>query len=195
MVHVLITPQSNRHCFNDGYHTSHHLNPRRHWKAHPAAFLAAKHKYQTEGALTFANIDYIMITISCITKNFDRLAAALVPMGEQIGMSHKEKVEMLRSKTKRFSEEEIKEKFLKGARHGKAVPAQVPVVHLVEGEEGLVSVREEVDILKDIQNVKSRPNMKTRRSSISLVADKAKEVIGESSGIMMVNPDLLSQRM
>ena len=188
----MLIAQSNRHCFNDGYHTSHHLNPRRHWKAHPAAFLAAKHKYQTEGALTFANIDYIMITISCITKNFDRLAEALVPMGDQIGMSHEEKVEMLRSKTKKFTEEDIREKFLKGARHGKA---PVPAVNLVEGEEEMVIVQEEVDVLKDIQNVKCRPAVKTRRSSLSLVADKAKEVMGESSGVMMVNPDLLSQRI
>lgn len=145
--------------------------------------------------MTFANIDYIMITISCITKNFDRLAHALVPMGEQIGMSHEEKVEMLRSKTRRFTGEEIKEKFLKGARHGKASTAQVPAVALVEGEEELVSVQEEVDVLKDIQNAKQRPNMKARRSSLTLVADKAKEAMGESSSIMMVNPDLLSQRI
>lgn len=27
--------QSNRFCYNDGYHTSHHLNPLRHWRDHP----------------------------------------------------------------------------------------------------------------------------------------------------------------
>lgn len=143
--------------------------------------------------MTFANIDYIMITLSCITKNFDRLAEALVPMGDQIGMSHEEKVEMLRSKTRKFTAAEIKDKFMKGAKHGKA---PVPVVPLVEGENELVSVQEEVDVLMDIQDVKARPNMKERRrSSISLVAEKAKEVIGESSGIKLVNPDLLSQRI
>lgn len=110
-------------------------------------------------------------------------------------MSHEEKVEMLRSKTRKFTAEEIREKFLKGARHGKSTPAQVPAVALVEGEEELVSVQEEVDVLKDIQNLKQRPNMKARRPSLTLVADKAKEAMGESSGIMMVNPDLLSQRI
>lgn len=98
---------------------------------------------------------------------------------------------MLRSKTRRFTAEEIKDKFMKGARHGKAVPA----VKLVEGEDELVNVQEEVDILNDILNVKARPSTKTRRSSLNVVADRAKDVMGESSGIMMVSPDLLSQRI
>lgn len=133
-----------------------------------------------------------MITLSCITKNFDRLAEALVPMGDQIGLSHEQKIEMLRSKTRKFTAEEIKDKFMKGARHGKA---SVPVVPLVNAEDELVSVKEEVDVLMDIQDVKAKPDMKERRrSSISLVAEKAKGVIGESSGIKLVNPDLLSQR-
>ncbi len=40
-----------------------------------------------------------------------RLAACLVPMGDQIGMSQGEIAAMLRGKTRRFSEEEILRKF------------------------------------------------------------------------------------
>ncbi|RYE83370.1 MAG: hypothetical protein EOO65_04065, partial [Methanosarcinales archaeon] len=54
--------QSNRYCYNDGYHTSHHLNPLRHWREHPVAFLAQKKQYSDEHALVFYNIDYMMLT-------------------------------------------------------------------------------------------------------------------------------------
>lgn len=103
--------QSNRYCFNDGYHTAHHLNPRRHWRDQPLHFLQAKDKYISGRALVFQNIDYIMITVKLVQKDYDHLARCLVPIGDQIGMSHQELADMLRSKTRRFSEEEIQKKF------------------------------------------------------------------------------------
>lgn len=103
--------QSNRFCFNDGYHTSHHLNPMRHWRQHPVAFLKQKDQYAREHALTFKNIDYIMITVRLVMKDYMHLAKCLVPMGEQIGMTLDEKAAMLRRKTRAFTEEEIAVKF------------------------------------------------------------------------------------
>jgi hypothetical protein len=44
-------------------------------------------------------------------KDYDHLAGCLVPMGEQIKMSRTELADMLRTKTVRFSEEEIRRKF------------------------------------------------------------------------------------
>ncbi|KAH7412647.1 phosphoinositide 3-kinase regulatory subunit 4 [Cadophora sp. MPI-SDFR-AT-0126] len=110
---TLIDVPSNRFCFNDGYHTSHHLNPLRHWRDHPHAFLKAKERYSKEGALVFHNIDYLEITFRVLTKNYMHLAKQLVPIGDQIGMTQVELAEMLRRKTRRFSEEEIKVKFAK----------------------------------------------------------------------------------
>ncbi|TVY56980.1 hypothetical protein LCER1_G001648 [Lachnellula cervina] len=110
---TLIDVPSNRFCFNDGYHTSHHLNPRRHWRDHPRAFLQAKERYADEGALVFQNIDYLEITFRCLTKNYMHLAKQLVPIGKQIGMSQVELAEMLKTKTRKFSEEEIAAKFAK----------------------------------------------------------------------------------
>ncbi|KAG4437942.1 hypothetical protein IFR05_006566 [Cadophora sp. M221] len=110
---TLIDVPSNRFCFNDGYHTSHHLNPLRHWRDHPHAFLKAKSRYSAEGALVFHNIDYLEITFRLLTKNYMYLAKQLVPIGDQIGMSQVELAEMLRRKTRRFTEEEIKVKFEK----------------------------------------------------------------------------------
>jgi hypothetical protein len=59
----------------------------------------------------FYNIDYLMITLSLMTKNYEHLARCLVPMGDQMGMTLEERAEMLRSKTKKFSEEEIAAKW------------------------------------------------------------------------------------
>lgn len=55
--------QSNRYSYNDGYHISHHLNPRRHWREHPVHFLQNKETYSREHSLVFHNIDYLMITV------------------------------------------------------------------------------------------------------------------------------------
>lgn len=59
----------------------------------------------------FYNIDYLMITFSLMTKNYQHLARCLVPMGDQMKMTLEERAEMLRSKTKKFTEEEIAAKW------------------------------------------------------------------------------------
>jgi hypothetical protein len=108
---TVIDVPSNRYCYNDGYHTSHHLNPMRHWRDHPVAFLAQKKQYSDEDALVFYNIDYLMITFSLLAKNYTHLAKCLVPIGDQMKLSLDERAEMLRRKTRRFTEEEIAEKW------------------------------------------------------------------------------------
>lgn len=108
---TVIDVASNRYCFNDGYHTSHHLNPMRHWRDHPIAFLAQKATYSSEHALVFYNIDYLMITFSLLAKNYEHLARCLVPLGGQNDLSIEQRAEMLRSKTRKFSEEEIAAKW------------------------------------------------------------------------------------
>jgi hypothetical protein len=59
------------------------------------------------------NIDYLMITYRLMLKDYDYLAKCLVPIGEQIKMSHEQRVEMLRKKTRRFTEDDIRRKFRK----------------------------------------------------------------------------------
>lgn len=103
--------QSNRYCFNDGYHTSHHLNPRRHWRDHPRAFLNGLDQYQSEGALVFKHVDFLLITVHLLRKDYDHLANCLVPIGDQIGKSRRELASMLREKARRFTEDDIQLKF------------------------------------------------------------------------------------
>ncbi|KAI1399486.1 hypothetical protein F4819DRAFT_497960 [Hypoxylon fuscum] len=113
---TLIDVPSNRYCFNDGYHTSHHLNPRRHWREHPVHFLANKGTYSAEHALVFHDIDYLEISVRLLLHHYDHLARCLVPIGErQIAMTMAQRAAMLRGCTRRFSEDEIAEKFSRAA--------------------------------------------------------------------------------
>ncbi|KAJ5134244.1 hypothetical protein N7526_005609 [Penicillium atrosanguineum] len=105
---TLVDVPSNRYSFNDGYHTSHHLNPRRHWRDHPVAFLVGRDRYAEERALVFRNVDYIFITVNLLRKNYLHLAKCLIPMGDQVNMTMEERVEMLRGRTRRFSHSEMK---------------------------------------------------------------------------------------
>ncbi|TRX96391.1 hypothetical protein FHL15_002663 [Xylaria flabelliformis] len=108
---TLIDVPSNRYCYNDGYHTSHHLNPLRHWRDHPVHFLESKETYGREQALVFHNIDYLMITVRLMMQDYEHLARCLVPIGDQIDMTMEQRVAMLKRHTRRFSEEEIRQKF------------------------------------------------------------------------------------
>ncbi|KAK7750989.1 hypothetical protein SLS62_007122 [Diatrype stigma] len=108
---TLIDVPSNRFCYNDGYHISHHLNPLRHWREHPVHFLQNKETYSREHSLVFHNIDYLMITVRLMMRDYEHLAKCLVPIGDQIDLTLEERATMLKRHTRRFSEEEIKQKF------------------------------------------------------------------------------------
>jgi hypothetical protein len=55
------------------------------------------------------------MTITLLRKDYAKLARCLVPMGEQVGMTEDQLAEMLRGKTRRFGEEELRVKF--GRKH------------------------------------------------------------------------------
>ena len=57
-----------------------------------------------------------MMTYRILAKDYLYLADCVVPIGDQIGMSKLELADMLRTKTRRFSEEEIQEKYYKGRK-------------------------------------------------------------------------------
>ncbi|KAJ5824201.1 Fatty acid desaturase type 1 [Penicillium robsamsonii] len=101
---TLIDVASNRFCFNDGYHTSHHLHPRRHWMGHPVALLRDQERYD-ERALMFQNLDYLMLTVNLLQKDYAHLARCMVPIGvEQRTMTLEQRENLLRSRTRRFAE-------------------------------------------------------------------------------------------
>ena len=52
-----------------------------------------------------------MITVRLMMQDYETLARCLVPIGDQIGMTMEQRVAMLKRHTRRFSEEEIRQKF------------------------------------------------------------------------------------
>ncbi len=90
------------------------------------SFIKAKSQYETGGALVFRDIDYLAITYRLLRKEYDVLATCLVPISEdQKGMNHVEKMEMLKSKTKRFDEEDVRRVYsvqgMGTGKHGKNI--------------------------------------------------------------------------
>lgn len=52
-----------------------------------------------------------MVTLKLMQKDYMYLAKCLVPMGEQIPLTLEERAEMLKTKTRRFTREEVEEKY------------------------------------------------------------------------------------
>ena len=91
------------------------LNSRRHWREHPVHFISSKSTYAKERALVFHQIDYLELTYRLMRHDYLHLASCLVPIGDQIGMTQQEIADMLRTKTRRFTEEDIQAKFGKAS--------------------------------------------------------------------------------
>lgn len=68
-------------------------------------------QYAEEKALVFRDIGYLMITYRLLCKNYTDLARRMIPIGNQMGKSPKELSDLLRTKTQRFTAEEIRIKF------------------------------------------------------------------------------------
>lgn len=54
-----------------------------------------------------------MITFRLLRKDYEHLAKCLVPMGDQINLTMDGRVELLKRLARKFTEEEIAEKFRK----------------------------------------------------------------------------------
>jgi fatty acid desaturase len=71
----------NERCFNDGYHSGHHLRANRHWTEAPADFLANKDKYAQEGAIVFEGLDFFLVSVLLWTGQYKTLAKRFVRLG------------------------------------------------------------------------------------------------------------------
>jgi hypothetical protein len=72
------------------------------------AFVKGRDRYAEERALVFRNVDYIFITVNLMRKNYVHLAKCLIPIGNQVDMTLEERVDMLRSRTRRFPRSQTK---------------------------------------------------------------------------------------
>ena len=74
--------------------------------------LKARTRYARGRALVFADIDYATITWKLLTKDYAYLADHFVPLGTaQARLSRAQVCDMLRTKTRRFTEDELARHF------------------------------------------------------------------------------------
>ena len=72
----------NKKCFNDGYHIGHHLRPYMHWTEMPDNFKQNIDIYKKNNAIVFSGLDYFQIWFLLMIKNYNKLAANYVVLGD-----------------------------------------------------------------------------------------------------------------
>lgn len=77
-----INSHYNKQCFNDGYHIVHHIKPHIHYTEMPGEFMANRQTYAKEKAVVFEGIDFFMVWIHLMTKNYKRLAKQFVHLDD-----------------------------------------------------------------------------------------------------------------
>ncbi|KAJ3253789.1 hypothetical protein HK103_005276 [Boothiomyces macroporosus] len=95
----------NATAFNDGYHTSHHLNSIRHWQDHPEHFFQNIEKYKSEKVVIFRDCDYWLIWCHLMVKDYKWLANHYVDLTGKMTMD--DKITFLRNRARRLTREEI----------------------------------------------------------------------------------------
>lgn len=99
---ICINTKYNHVCWNDGYHTIHHLRPGMHYTELPAEFIKQKDLLAQNKSLVFDGIHYLHVFIYLITKRYDKLAANLINLNN-IFANDEEAIEIMRERTKRFA--------------------------------------------------------------------------------------------
>jgi fatty acid desaturase len=98
---ICINTKYNHVCWNDGYHTIHHLRPGMHYTELPTEFLKQKDALAKNRTLVFDGIHYLHIFIYLMTKRYDKLAANLVNMAYTF-TNDEEVIALMKERTKRF---------------------------------------------------------------------------------------------
>jgi hypothetical protein len=78
------------------------------------ALLRDQKRYADERALVFRNVDYLMLTLKLLQKDYMHLAKCMVPIGpEQRKMSLEQRADMLRGRTRRLPDSYLEKHSLK----------------------------------------------------------------------------------
>lgn len=91
----------NKKCFNDGYHIGHHLRPYMHWTEMPSNFEQNVDIYKKNNAIVFSGLDYFQIWFLLMIKNYKKLAANYVELGDN--KSKEEIIVLLKNRTKKIN--------------------------------------------------------------------------------------------
>ena len=96
-----INTNYNKICWNDGYHTVHHLRPAMHYTEIPGEFIKLRKEFAAQKSLVFDGIHYLHIFIYLMTKRYDKLAENLVNIDNSFS-SKEEAIALMKERTKRI---------------------------------------------------------------------------------------------
>jgi fatty acid desaturase len=89
----------NRRCFNDGYHIGHHVKMNRHWSEMPEDFARNVDSYVREGAIVFQGLDFFMVWLLLMLKQYRALARRYVNLTGD-ARSPEEVIALLKERTR-----------------------------------------------------------------------------------------------
>ena len=95
-----INTKYNHTCWNDGYHTVHHMRPALHYTDLPVEFMKNIDTIAKEKPLIFDGIHYLHIFVWLMTKRYDKLADNLVNLNNMFS-SKEEAIALLKARTKK----------------------------------------------------------------------------------------------
>ena len=97
-----INTKYNQMCWNDGYHTVHHLRPALHYTELPGEFLKMKDEFAEKKSLIFDGIHYLHVFIWLMTKRYDKLADNLVNIDNRMFNNKEEAVALMKERVKKI---------------------------------------------------------------------------------------------
>lgn len=110
---ICINTPYNKICWNDGYHTIHHLRPGLHYTDLPLEFLKLQDPLAKNKTLVFEGIHYLHIFIYLMTRRYDKLEQNLVNIGGMF-KSSEEAIAVMKARTKKFQLVKEKEQMSYG---------------------------------------------------------------------------------
>lgn len=93
-----INTRYNRRCFNDGYHTGHHLRAHAHWTELPGELERNLTEYGRHDAIVFEGLDFFEVFCLLMAGRWSRLAAAFVQLPEALARNQEQVVALLKER-------------------------------------------------------------------------------------------------
>jgi len=96
----------NHKCWNDGYHTIHHIRPGAHYTEYPVIFRENILQIAMSRTLVFEKIHYLHIFFYLVTKRYDKLAANLVNINQAF-QNDADAIALMKSRTRKFNSDRL----------------------------------------------------------------------------------------